>query len=107
MYLSICLKSECNSINSYMFIRTEQTVQYFMRKGVKGEHHPYKRNKTLVYFKCDNCSEEFVRDKGRIDPKRLCDDYSHVCPKCDPKRFAQKPKNKKIANRQSLIYIWI
>ena len=41
-------------------------------------------------FKCDNCSEEFTRDKGRIDPKRLCDDYSHVCPKCDPKRFAQK-----------------
>lgn len=73
-----------------MFLRTEQTIQYFMRKGIKGQHHPYKRKKTLVIFKCDNCSEEFTRDKGRIDPKRLCDDYSHVCPKCDPKRFAQK-----------------
>ena len=55
-----------------MFLRTEQTIQYFMRKGIKGQHHPYKRKKTLVIFKCDNCSEEFTRDKGRIDPKSLC-----------------------------------
>ena len=31
-----------------------------------------------------------MRDKGKVDPKRLTDDYTHVCPKCDPKRFAQK-----------------
>ena len=44
----------------------------------------------MVIFKCDDCAEEFIRDKGKVDPKRLSDEYSHVCPKCDPKRFAQK-----------------
>ena len=28
--------------------------------------------------------------KEQVDPKRLSDEYSHVCPKCEPKRFAQK-----------------
>ena len=73
-----------------MFKRTERKIQYFLRKGKKGQHHTYKRKKTLVVFKCDDCHEEFIRDKGKVDPKRLNDDYSHVCPKCDPKRFAQK-----------------
>ena len=73
-----------------MFLRTERKIQYFLRKGKKGLHHTYKRKKTLVVFKCDDCHEEFIRDKGKVDPKRLNDDYSHVCPKCDPKRFAQK-----------------
>jgi len=73
-----------------MFLRTEQKIQYYLRKGKKGQHHPYKRKKTIVFFECDNCHEEFTRDKGQVDPKRLNDDYSHVCPKCDPKRFAQK-----------------
>ena len=43
-----------------------------------------------MVFQCDNCHVEFQRDKGKVDPKRLTDDYTHVCPKCDPKRFAQK-----------------
>ena len=72
-----------------MFLRTEKKIQYYMRKGKHG-HHPYKRKKTLVFFECDNCHEEFTRDKGQVDPKRLNNDYSHVCEKCDPKRFAQK-----------------
>ena len=67
-----------------MFKRTERKIQYFLRKGKKGQHHTYKRKKTLVVFQCDSCHEEFMRDKG------LTDDYTHVCPKCDPKRFAQK-----------------
>ena len=33
---------------------------------------------------------EFKRDKGKVDPKRLDNAYYHVCPDCDPKRFAQK-----------------
>jgi hypothetical protein len=63
-----------------MFLRTEKKIQYYMRK----------RKKTIVFFECDNCHEEFSRDKGQVDPKRLTNDYSHVCEKCDPKRFAQK-----------------
>ena len=73
-----------------MFKRTERKIQYFLRKGKKGQHLTYKRKKTLVVFQCDSCHEEFMRDKGKVDPKRLTDDYTHVCPKCDPKRFAQK-----------------
>ena len=73
-----------------MFKRTERKIQYFLRKGKKGQHPTYKRKKTLVVFQCDNCHVEFQRDKGKVDPKRLTDDYTHVCPKCDPKRFAQK-----------------
>ena len=39
---------------------------------------------------CDECKKEFRRNKGSIDPKRLSNHYHHVCPTCDPKRFAQK-----------------
>ncbi len=46
--------------------------------------------KTVIIFECDNCHEEFKRDKGQVDPKRLDNAYNHVCPECDPKRFAQK-----------------
>ena len=73
-----------------MFKRTERKIQYFLRKGKKGQHHTYKRKKTLVVFQCDSCHEEFMRDKGKVDPKRLTDDYTQVCPTCDPKRLAQK-----------------
>ena len=37
-----------------------------------------------------NVKKNFLRDKGSIDPKRLSNHYHHVCPTCDPKRFAQK-----------------
>jgi len=73
-----------------MFIRTEQEVKWYIRKSKKGKNHPYKRVKTVVIFECDNCHLEFKRDKGQVDSKRLDNSYNHVCPECDPKRFAQK-----------------
>ena len=61
-----------------------------MRKSRRGKFHPYTRKKQIAVFQCDNCNELFERDKGVVDPRRLSNNYFHVCPKCDPKRFAQK-----------------
>ena len=43
----------------------------------------------MVLFRCDNCNEEFTRERGSMDPKRLNNNYFHVCENCDSKRFAQ------------------
>jgi hypothetical protein len=32
----------------------------------------------------------FKRDKGAMSPKRLSNNYFHVCTNCDSKRFAQR-----------------
>ena len=56
-----------------------------------------KNNKTHVYYRqhkvarlvCDSCGVEFERRASMIDPRRLVGQYLHVCPHCDPKRFAQ------------------
>ena len=47
-----------------MFLRTEQEVKYYMRRSKGGKHHTYKRMRTIVVFQCDDCKEEFKRDKG-------------------------------------------
>jgi hypothetical protein len=73
-----------------MFIRIEKEVKFYVRRSKKGKTHPYKRERTVAVFECDDCHEEFKRDKGKVDPKRLDNSYTHVCPDCDPKRFAQK-----------------
>ena len=73
-----------------MFIKDEVIITEHVRTSKKGKYHTYKRRKTVCRFTCDECNKEFVRDKGSIDPKRLSNHYHHVCPKCDPKRFAQK-----------------
>tara|TARA_A100001011_G_scaffold337388_1_gene367509 strand:+ start:293 stop:580 length:288 start_codon:yes stop_codon:yes gene_type:complete len=73
-----------------MFIKDEVIITEHVRQSSKGRYHPYKRRKTVCRFICDACEKEFVRDKGSIDPKRLTNHYHHVCPTCDPKRFAQK-----------------
>ena len=73
-----------------MFIKDEVIITEHVRKSKKGNYHPFRRRKTVCRFVCDACEKEFVRDKGSIDPKRLSTNYNHVCPTCDPKRFAQK-----------------
>lgn len=73
-----------------MFLRLEYQETTHTRLSKKGLEHTYTRQKTLVVFRCDSCSEVFTRDKGKIDPKRLSNNYFHVCSNCDAKRFAQK-----------------
>tara|TARA_Y100000310_G_scaffold284560_1_gene307418 strand:+ start:1100 stop:1387 length:288 start_codon:yes stop_codon:yes gene_type:complete len=73
-----------------MFVRNEIIITEHVRPSKKGNYHSYIRRKTRCLFVCDKCKQEFRRDKGAIDPKRLSNHYNHVCPICDPKRFAQK-----------------
>ena len=44
----------------------------------------------MVVLRCDCCDNEFTRERGQMDPKRLSNNYFHVCENCDAKVFAQK-----------------
>ena len=55
-----------------------------------GKEHAYKREQTHCVFRCDNCDAEFERTRGSMDPKRLSNNYFHVCKNCDSKVFAQR-----------------
>lgn len=61
-----------------------------IRKSKSGVEHSYTRKQTVVNLKCDNCGTLFTRARGSMDPKRLSNNYFHVCEKCNAKRFAQK-----------------
>ena len=60
------------------------------RKSKSGTLHSYYRRKQIVKLRCDNCEKEFQRSRGSMDPKRLNNNYFHVCSDCDAKVFAQK-----------------
>jgi hypothetical protein len=61
-----------------------------VRRSKLGVTHEYVRTKTYVRLRCDSCGVEFVRERGSMDPKRISNNYFHVCDNCDAKRFAQK-----------------
>ena len=67
---------------------TERTRH--VRRSKLGNEHEYYRTKTFVKLRCDCCTGEFVRPRGSMDPKRLTNNYFHVCSECDAKTFAQK-----------------
>jgi phage FluMu protein Com len=73
-----------------MYIKTEIEHTTYSRKSKLGQEHTYVRKHQVVTFRCDNCSAMFTRSKGKMDPKRLSNNYFHVCSNCDPKKFAQK-----------------
>jgi Zn finger protein HypA/HybF involved in hydrogenase expression len=73
-----------------MFIKQSVVETSHMRKSKLGIEHHYCRRKTIVHFRCDNCLKEFSRDRGSMNPKRLSNNYFHVCPECDSKKFAQR-----------------
>ncbi len=73
-----------------MYIGIEYETTQHIRPSKLGQTHSYYRRKSVVTFRCDNCNDVFKRDKGKIDPKRLNNNYFHVCSNCDAKRFAQK-----------------
>ena len=78
------------NVNIVMFIKEYTQQSRHTRKSKNGEEHQYYRNKTIVVFRCDCCDQEFTRPRGSMDPKRLSNNYFHVCENCDAKRFAQK-----------------
>jgi hypothetical protein len=81
----------CNlNVNIVMFIKEYLIDTWHMRRSKLGKQHTYSRKKTMVVLRCDNCNTEFTRERGKMDPKRLTNNYFHVCENCDAKRFAQK-----------------
>jgi len=73
-----------------MFIKEQQQRQVYWRKSKLGKTHCYYRNSTFCLFRCDNCGDNFVRQRGKMDPKRISNDFFHVCGNCDAKKFAQR-----------------
>lgn len=73
-----------------MFIETKKVTIQYSRKSKLGIEHSYSRIKTVVVFNCDNCNLSFNRELGKMDHRRLSNEYLHVCPECNQKQFAQK-----------------
>ena len=77
-------------LNIVMFIREFKKQTRHIRKSKTGKEHTYKRELSVCQFRCDNCNTEFERARGSMDPKRISNNYFHVCKNCDSKKFAQK-----------------
>ena len=73
-----------------MFIKEYSLKKRYERLSKCGKQHEYWRSVTMVVLRCDNCNAEFERSRGKMDPKRLSNNYFHVCSNCDAKKFAQK-----------------
>lgn len=72
-----------------MFLKEKSITTEYSRKSKLGQDYTYTRTKLVYEFLCDNCGSEFMRSKGLMDPRRANNNYFHVCPNCDAKRFAQ------------------
>ena len=73
-----------------MFIQQYTLKKMYERLSKLGKTHTYYRDVTMVVMRCDSCNTEFERSRGSMDPKRISNNYFHVCSNCDAKRFAQK-----------------
>jgi len=73
-----------------MYIEEYIIVKRYERLSKLGKMHEYWRSSTVCKFRCDSCDSEFERPRGKMDPKRLNNNYFHVCESCDAKVFAQK-----------------
>ena len=73
-----------------MFIKEYTVTKRHKRASKHGVEHEYSRNSSMCVFRCDSCDAEFERSRGNMDPKRLNNNYFHVCSDCDAKVFAQK-----------------
>ena len=73
-----------------MIIETRKIKTEYIRLSKTGVVHTYYRNKTIVSLKCDSCGTIFERAQGAMDKKRINNNFYHVCPNCDSKRFAQR-----------------
>lgn len=73
-----------------MYLYEYKEKYRYIRQSKLGSSHEYYRYVTFVVLRCDNCDITFQRKRSSMDPKRLNNNYFHVCPDCDAKRFAQK-----------------
>jgi hypothetical protein len=73
-----------------MIMEIKRVITSYTRNSKLGVEHKYTRNKTVIVIECDNCKNLFERDLGKMDRKRLNNNYFYVCANCDSKKFAQK-----------------
>jgi hypothetical protein len=73
-----------------MYLKEKTIETKHKRKSKLGTEHEYWRCKHMIVLRCDNCNREFERPRRSMDPKRLNNNYFHVCDQCDAKKFAQK-----------------
>lgn len=73
-----------------MYLTEEKVETTHKRMSKLGVEHCYTRIKTVIVFRCDNCGEVFRRERSKMSPKRLSNNYFHCCSNCDAKRFAQQ-----------------
>jgi len=73
-----------------MIIEIKKISSQHIRTSNRGTKHTYLRTKTVIIIKCDNCSNIFQRDLGKMDHRRLNNNYFHVCSDCNSKQFAQR-----------------
>jgi hypothetical protein len=73
-----------------MVLGTEYVTTEHTRESKLGKTHTYIRKKTVIVFRCDSCQAVFKRARGTMSPKRLNNNYYHVCSNCDVKKFAQE-----------------
>lgn len=83
-----------------MYIREYILKKLHERASKLGKVHKYYRDMAMIVLCCDSCGAEFERSRGSMDPKRISNNYYHVCDNCDSKRFAQEKgaRRKKIWN---------
>jgi hypothetical protein len=73
-----------------MYLKEEKQVISYTRTSKLGKEHTHTRIKTVCMFRCDNCGEIFRRERAKMSPKRLSNNYFHCCINCNAKTFAQK-----------------
>jgi hypothetical protein len=73
-----------------MFIETKKVTTQYTRSSKLKKSHAYSRVQTIAVFQCDCCESLFERALGKMDYRRLSDNYFHVCANCNPKQFAQQ-----------------
>ena len=73
-----------------MILEIKRILCSHKRPSKLGKDHEYKKYKSVVVLRCDNCKRVFERDLSKMEAKRRTNTYFHVCTKCDAKRFAQR-----------------
>jgi hypothetical protein len=72
-----------------MLIEIRQVKKEYQRLSKQGKAHLYFRTHKVAVLRCDSCAVQFARRTRDMDPRRLTAEHSHVCEKCNQKKYAQ------------------
>ena len=72
-----------------MLLGIYQIRKEYSRLSKNGKAHTYFRKCSMALLLCDCCEQKFERPVKQMDHRRLTTEYTHVCPNCNPKKFAQ------------------